>query len=111
MDKLNYYRKCLQDLLARYASYSKDEPDIETQLIFDTERDHYLLLRTGWDKKHRVHYCTFHFDIKDGKIWLQQNNTDVEIGEELEEMGIPKHDIVIGFHPPYLRQHTEYAAS
>ena len=111
MDQLNYYRQCLRDLLTRYASYSQKDSEIETQLVFDTEHDRYLLLRVGWEKHRRVHYCTFHFDIKAGKIWLQQNNTDVEIGEELEEMGIPKQDIVIGFHPPNLRQHTDYAST
>ncbi|HBE18727.1 MAG TPA: XisI protein [Cyanobacteria bacterium UBA11149] len=111
MDKLNHYRQCIQSLLTRYASYSKNNPEIETQIVFDTERNHYLLLRTGWDREHRVHYCTFHFDIKDEKIWIQENNTDVEIGEELEEMGIPKQDIVVGFHPYYLRQYTQYSVS
>jgi len=47
-------------------------------------------------------------DIKDGKIWLQQNTTDIDVGQELIEMGIPQEDIVLGLHPPYKRPYTGY---
>jgi XisI protein len=50
-----------------------------------------------------------HLDIKDGKIWIQQNNTEREIAEELVGMGVPKSDIVIGFHSPFKRKFTDYA--
>jgi len=36
---------------------------------------------------------------KDGKIWLQQNTTDVNVGQELQEMGISREDFVLGLHP------------
>lgn len=37
-------------------------------------------------------------------------DTEVDIGEELIEMGIAREDIVLGFQPPYLRQFTKFAA-
>jgi hypothetical protein len=40
-------------------------------------------------------------DIKDGKIWLQHNATDTDVGQELMEMGVAQKDIVLGLHPPY----------
>jgi hypothetical protein len=46
---------------------------------------------------------------KDGKIWIQWNSTEVDIGQELVELGVPKKDIVVGFQPLYMRQMTEYA--
>jgi XisI protein len=109
MDRLEQYRKCLQDFLNSYSSYGPKKTEIETQLIFDTEHDHYLLLRTGWDGERRVHHCIFHFDIKDGKIWLQENNTDIEVDKELEEMGISKKEIVVGFHHPSMREYSDFA--
>jgi XisI protein len=111
MDRLNYYRQCLRQFLTDYANARSGEAGMEIQLIFDTEHDHYLLLRAGWDQKRRVHSCIFHFDIKEGKIWLQENNTDIDVGDELEAMGISKQEIVVGFHYPSLRQHSQYAAS
>lgn len=37
------------------------------------------------------------------RIWIQQNNTEANIAAELEERGISKSDIVIGFQHPSLR--------
>ena len=68
-----------------------------------------MLFRTGWDGERRMHHCIFHFDIKDGKIWLQANNTDIEIDLELAEMGITKEEIVVGFHRPSRREYSDFA--
>jgi hypothetical protein len=35
--------------------------------------------------------------------------TEQDIAEDLVRLGVPKKDIVIGFHPPVLRQLTDYA--
>jgi hypothetical protein len=43
-------------------------------------------------------------DIKNNKISIQQNTTEVDIALDLTEMGIPKQDIVIGFLTPRMRQ-------
>jgi hypothetical protein len=45
------------------------------------------------------------------KIWLQENNTDIEVDEDLEEMGIAKDEIVVGFHHPSMRKYSDYAFS
>ncbi len=52
-----------------------------------------------------------HIDIKDNKIWIQHNSTEIPVAEELAERGIPKESIVIGFHSPFMRQFTEFAVS
>jgi XisI protein len=111
MDRVDFYRKCLQEFLRNYSSYGSKNPEIETQLIFDTVNDRYLLFRTGWDKQRRIHNCIFHFDIKDDKIWIQENNTDIEVDKELEEMGVSKKELVVGFHHPSMREYSEYAIS
>ena len=46
MDKLNYYRQCLREFLTQYASYGSQDQNMETQLIFDTENDHYQYQRS-----------------------------------------------------------------
>jgi XisI protein len=63
----------------------------------------------GWDKEERVYGCSIHLDIKNEKIWIQINNTELDIGQDLIEMGIQKEDIVIGFQPPYMRSFSGYA--
>jgi XisI protein len=110
MDRLNYYRQSIRNFLNRYVNVWQEE-GVETQLIIDSERDHYLLLKVGWEGDRRINYAVFQFDIKDNKIWVQENNTDVEIDRDLEEMGISKKEIVVGFHHPSMREYSDFAAA
>lgn len=111
MAKLEQYREYIQELLTKYANYKPSEEDVEEQLIFDTVRDHYQILDIGWDGYDRIYNCVIHLDIKDEKIWIQRNMTDIQIAEDLTEMGIPKEDIVLGLQPSYLRQYTQYGVA
>ena len=111
MAKLDQYREIVHKLLQDYAAFSRDDQEVETELIFDTTRDHYQLVHIGWQGERRIYGCILHLNIKDGKIWLQHNGTENDIAAELVEMGIPKSDIVIGFHSPFKRQFTEYAVN
>ncbi|AUS98988.1 XisI protein [Nostoc sp. CENA543] len=111
MAKLDKYREYIQELLTKYASYKPLEEDVEEQLIFDTVRDHYQILDIGWNGYDRIYNCVIHLDIKNEKIWIQRNMTDIQIAEDLTEMGVPKDDIVLGLQPSYLRQYTQYGVA
>lgn len=113
MDKLTNYRELLKKVISEYAHTRKlmNAPTAEFQLIFDVEHDHYLLYRVGWEGYDRIHYCVFHLDIQDSKIWVQEDATDYDIVGVLEEQGVPKSDIVLAFHAPYKRPHTGYATA
>ena len=69
------YRDIIERLLTEYAKYPYSHGEIERQLVFDRERDHYLLLSVGWDKS-RVHGCVIHIDLIDGKCWIQRDGTE-----------------------------------
>lgn len=111
MDKLTHYRACIEKLLEQHSHYRSDNEDIESELFFDRNRDHYQLMRVGWQGLSRVYHTVLHFDIKDNKIWLQQNTTDVDVGQELTDMGVPKADIVLGIHLAYKRPYTGYGVA
>ncbi len=103
------YRKIIQQLILERANRPYPQPEIEKQAILDTERDHYLLLHSGWRGNRRTYGCSLHLDIKDGKVWIQHDGTEVGIATILLERGVPKEDIVLGFDSPYMRQFTEFA--
>ncbi len=63
------------------------------------------------DNRHHIYGCPVHIDIKDEKIWIQNDNTKVGIANELVDRGIPKKDIVLGYQAPYLRHYTDFAVS
>ncbi len=68
-------------------------------------------MNVGWDGDRRVHGCVMHLDIKDGKIWVQHNSTDLHIAHELANIGIPKQDIILGFQAPYVREYTGFGVA
>jgi hypothetical protein len=64
----------------------------------------------GWRNQKRIYGPVLHLDIINGKIWIQQDGTEVGIANELIAIGVPKEDIVLAFHPPSMRKYTEFAA-
>lgn len=109
------YRRYIQELLLeraqRFAQASVPS-QVETQVIFDKERDHYQLVHVGWKPNgHRNYGCVLHLDIKDGKIWIQHDGTEEGIANALVARGVPKQEIVLAFQPPSLRKYTEFASN
>lgn len=111
MDKLEQYRQYIQHILSKHSKYKSNREEVENELIFDTIHDHYQLMRIGWNGLSRVYHSVMHFDIKNGKIWIQQNMTDIDLAQEFLEMGVPKEDIVLGLQPPYKRPYTGYGVA
>lgn len=111
MDKIIKYRNIVIDYLKEWASNYPSQPPIEDQLVFDIQNNHYQLQRVGWKGDRYIHSIILHFDIKNEKIWIQENKTEVEVGEELAALGIPKSDIVLGLQPPEFRSFTTYAVA
>jgi hypothetical protein len=50
-------------------------------------------------------------DIIDGKIWIQQNNLEELIVDELEAKGVEKSEIVLAFLPPEMREFSGFAVA
>ena len=109
LEKIQNYRTIIKQILSQYATYQPSNGEIEMETLFDTEQNRYQLLAIGWNQDKRIYGCSMHLDIKAGKIWIQANNTEVDVAEALVAQGVPKEDIVIGLQPAYLRQYTGYA--
>lgn len=113
MDKLVLYQGAIISFLKEYASIPNAVPtgDVKENLIIDTENNHFQLLSVGWQKNKFIFAPILHFDIVDGKVWIQQNNTEVFVADELMARGIAKDDIVLGFQAPIVRPHTGFAVA
>ncbi len=109
-DKLNRYREIIKQTLVEVAGYGSNQDEIEDRPLFDAQSDSYAVISEGWQDDERIHHILVHLEIINGKVWIQADNTDMVIARQLERAGIPKHDIVLGFHPADVRPHTEYAA-
>ena len=110
MDKVKKYQKIVLDILQPYTEVRYANLDAENRLIADKENHRYQVVTIGWDEdgKH-VHDCPMHIDIIDNKIWVQRNMTEIDLGKELTDRGVPKSDIVVGFFSPKMREYGEYA--
>ena len=111
MAKIDKYRQVVTEILTEYSSHKPSYGDIEVELILDTERDRYQLVHAGWSNRRRVYGCTIHIDLKDDKIWIQNDGTEVGIANVLVERGVSPQDIVLAYHAPYLRKYTDFAVS
>ena len=111
MERIARYRQCVQEALRGYAEFSPSDEYVDVELSFDTERDHYQVIHAGWRNQRRIYGSVLHLDIKNGKIWIQHDGTEIGIANELLRLGVPKEDIVLAFHSPYQRQFTEFAFS
>lgn len=111
MDKIEQYREFIKQILTEHAQTSPSTDTVKAELIFDSEHDHYQLAYVGWRGDQRVFGPVMHFDIQEGKIWIQYNGTEDFVAERLVEMGVPTSDIVLGFHSCFKRQFTRYAVS
>ena len=109
MDRTDAYRAIVLKIVAEYASYVPSHGRIESEAIVDRDRDHYEVMHVGWDGARRVHGCVIHLDIRGGKVWVQHDGTSRPVADELIEAGIPREDIVLGFHPEEVRGLTAYA--
>lgn len=113
MDKQIKYRQLIKRLLQELVEQLNRRPDtgVETDVAFDEERDHYMLLRVGWSPRGRVQGNTLYVRLKDGKFWIEEDWTEEGIATALLEAGVPKEDIVLAFHPPEMRPYTEFAVA
>jgi hypothetical protein len=113
MASVEQYRQHIQQLLVARAERSRQSnSQVEAQTIFDRDQDHYQLVYVGWRRNgDRDYGCLLHLDVKDGKIWIQYDGTEGGIANELVELGVPKEDIVLAYHPPSIRKLTEFAVS
>lgn len=111
MEKVIQYQQFVQDVLRQYVEDAPPDDEIDVELSFDTERNHYHVFNVGWMDERRTYGCVLHLDIKNDKIWIQHDGTEIGIANELLKLGVPKEDIVLAFHSPYKRQFTGFAVN
>ena len=113
MDKLTEYSNLVTRILTAYVdlSNSQPKPGVETVLIIDEQRGHYVWFKLGWENGKRIKYLTVYIRLRDGKFWIEEDLTENGIATDLVREGVPREDIVLAFHDPETRKHTDFAAA
>ena len=112
--KIEKYQKVLSDYINNLSNEANKtlSNNIKYQAIVDTQNNHFQLIIIGWENDDFTYAVLIHLDInaETGNIWIQQNNTEIEIDAELKKLAsIPKKHFVLSFRPDYVREHSEYA--
>ncbi|MEZ4708798.1 MAG: XisI protein [Caldilineaceae bacterium] len=98
------YRQIVKQLLTIYSQIPYVHDDLFDETIFDDESGRYLLVTMGWQGSKRINTIVLHLDLRDDKVWIQCNNTDQDIVQELVQSGIAPADIAI---PVSTKSHME----
>ena len=109
MDKLEKMRETIENVLTAYTEPPFAEEGIETEVVFDRDRDRYLLVEVGWENGVRVHQTVAHLDIINEKVWIQLDKTPNGIANDLLDNGMSKDEIVLGFRSETLRGMSDFA--
>ncbi len=110
MNKVEHY----QTLILRFLShYVKKSVTLETNLIHDEKKMCYQVHESGWESGYAYYFnVLLHLQVKpDGKIWIYENRTELDIADMLYNDGVEKKDIVLNFIPENIRSLTGYAAA
>ncbi|MEM9220704.1 MAG: XisI protein [Cyanobacteria bacterium P01_F01_bin.150] len=106
---LEQWRDSIEGILRDYASIPYSYGNVRKETVFDRTQDRYLIMILGWEGYRYEHGCTVHIEIIGDKIWIQRDGTEEGIALDLEQAGVPKAHIVLGFKPPEVREITGYA--
>lgn len=108
METLSHYRQSIITVLSDLAEATADDK-VETLSLFDSTHDNYLLLDAGWDGVRRIHHIIAHLRIRGGKVWVEADNTDANLVQQLLDRSVPKEAIILAFYSPQKRALTEFA--
>ena len=110
MDSQLNYAEMSKKILTEYATVYAQAGGTPLRVLFDDEHKSYMLLDIGWYEKKYIHHAPIHLEIIEGRIWIQNDDTEEGVATDLLDAGVPKEDSVLGFRHPNIRKYTEFAA-
>ncbi|MBD2439246.1 XisI protein [Nostoc sp. FACHB-110] len=105
------YRDIVEKILRDYAEFLGNDDQVQIELVFDRERNRYILVEAGWQNDYRIYGSLLHIDIINDKLWIQHDGTEEGIALELVAAGIPKEHIILAFKSLERRKLTDFAVS
>lgn len=111
MDKLTHFYNIIYPIIKEYADLPYYDKNLQHKLVISDDKKDYLLMTIGWKNDVKIHGCVVHLEIINDKIWIHRDGLEDGITDDLLRASIPKHEIVLAFHPPEVRKFTEFAVS
>ena len=103
MDKLIHYQNIIGDMLKVMATrIPVNRPNQKKHLIINKDLSEYILVSMGDIGQQYEYSVLAHLELKDGKVYIYEENIDPSIYERLAEKGIPEADILPVYLPDYV---------
>ena len=104
MDSIMRDATIIEQTLCEAARFFAFPDKFETVTVFDRENRRFLIMDEGWEGFERIHRVWAHLEIRDGKIWIQEDRAQDVLAVALMAAGIPKEQIVLAFQHPARRK-------
>ncbi len=108
MARIEKYKDIILDEMEYRAGATSVNANIKRHLVVNPDRTDFVVLSFGWKGKSFRHNVVFHIQIVEEKVWIYQNNTDVDLVEIFMRNGILRSDMVLGFLSEFERSLWEY---
>ena len=95
VNRITRNRDTVRQMIEEYANYLQPSDGTRVEAAIDEQDGQYKIVRTGSKNGERLDECLVHLAAQDdGKIYVMQNRTELEIDYELMRLGVPLADIV-----------------
>lgn len=113
MDQLTKYRELIKQVLTDYVALTRraKPSGLESHLLMDDVRGHYMWLKLAWEHGRRVQYIAVYVRLCDGRFCIEEDWTEDGIATDLLRAGVPKEDIVMAFNAPESKPQMEAVAA
>jgi hypothetical protein len=109
MESLESLRLAISKAFAEWKAWPGPGAKFTIVGVEDHQNDEYALITQGWDGYKRIHSLLAHLEIRNGKIWIQEDHSEEGLATDLLAQGVSKEQIVLGFQHPERRQFSEFA--
>lgn len=110
MDKIVSYSNTIKIVLQEFVDYISGSPSSSDCVLVSDDAHHvYAVFDLGWENGRRIQVMAVLIRLVNGKVYVEDDNTDYGFVDRLLDAGIPAKDMVLAWHPPKMRPHTEFA--
>lgn len=102
-------KSAVKDIIQYYASFKVTDGENRYQVLLEDEDGIYQLKLIGWNGTKRQYGLIIDIEVVEEKIWIHYDGTEDGVAVRLEDKGIPKEKIVLGWLSPTMRQFSDYA--
>lgn len=111
METIDTLREAISSVFTEWEKLPRIPSDWNIVSVQDARHDRYTLQKVSFAKDCYDTRLLAYIEIRDGKIWILTDNTEVGVASELVAEGLSKDQIVLGFYTPHMREVGEFAVT